>query len=177
MVNQALGQDRSPLSLRIKAADESPMRHWLFDKGMRLEIKEGSVNFSRMETGNLPFLLNHDPANQAGTVRGIEIQDGNLFQEVELSNAFLETKEFRDIQQGIRPGSSPGIAIEAYRVEDIEGNDIFTGQLVAERWSLIETSSVTTPRNPNTGIERLDEFAELGYGSFIQEGKALAETH
>ena len=139
----------------IKFADETEVSHWLF-KGFILSCEPGACDLTRLRYNNIPYLFNHDSDFQAGQIKDVVFANRTGYAVIEWSDSTPDLPERKNIEQGIRPGSSPGLIVHEYEIVGEDEDDIFNSVLKATKWELLEVSSVTIPANPTTGIESME---------------------
>ena len=144
-------QDLEENNLRILFASEKPVRHWLF-RGFILKCAPEACNLVRLTNHNLPYLFNHDRDFQGGQIQNVEFSGKKAYANLTWSESVEYTNEYRNVKQGIRPGSSPGLVVDEYSFYEEDKEDVFNSIIMATKWELVEISSVTAPANPETGI-------------------------
>lgn len=142
-----------PDRLDLRVADETVMPSMF--GGMRLSLKRGAVDLSRVSSASgLSLLADHQGDTPLGIIKRASIRDRTLYAtadliETERSGPFIE-----DVSAGLKRGVSPGFLI--HEAEFVQTDD---GELMLEisRWEPFEFSISAIPRNPNAAIVSVDK--------------------
>jgi phage head maturation protease len=127
-----------------------------------LEISERAIDFSRLNSGSVPFLKDHDASsvdNVIGSVTRSWIEDGKLMAEVTFSTRSYSQGFIQDIEAGVLRNISVGYLVHEYK--EIESKTDFPTYL-ATRWEPLEISLVAIPFDPNAQVvQSRSENSEL----------------
>ena len=127
-------------------SSDTPVERWF---GVEvLEHKRGSIDFSRARDG-LPLLAYHDTHQPIGRAENIRLEKGKLRAELRFSAEDDAAKIWRLIEDGTLRDTSLG-----YKILDFVELDGEEEGVRITRWTPIECSIVTTPADPNVGINR-----------------------
>ena len=113
-----------------------------------LEISEAAIDLSRVASGVVPCLYNHDRHGRAlGRVTEAWIENGNAVARIQFSRDPMFSGVVGDIKEGVIRGVSAGYSVQRFEVtRDAEGNEI----RIATKWRLMEVSFVTIPAESGT---------------------------
>jgi hypothetical protein len=125
----------------------------------RLEISRKSVNVGRLESVGIPILDSHriDSIGSAlGRVAKASARNGLLYGVLQFNKTEAGERAFGMVKRGEIRGISPGYRVEAWRIEDSDGNEINPESnawslddlhFIATRWELLETSVCAVPQD------------------------------
>lgn len=145
-------EERVPIAI----SSETPVERMDWMTGERfyevLDHAPESIDLSMARDG-MPFLLNHDTADQIGIVEGITVgSDRKLRGMARFSRSQRAQEVKQDILDGIRKKISVGYRITDTQLSRAEGNQIPT--MRATRWTPMEASSVPIPADYEVGVGR-----------------------
>ena len=153
---------------KISFANETPMITWF--GSLRLGMKRGEYDFSRVKNGMVPYLDSHESRIQLGKVSKAWIVDKTAFAIVDfISDDDEALKVMKRMDDGYRKGQSPGVAYAAGGLKEIEEESDRENYIWAVRatdWELIEISSTTIPANPTVGAFQI--FMDVSSEKYLQ---------
>lgn len=149
-------QDPADERVPIAISSETPVERMDWMSGDRfyevLDHSPDAIDLSMARDG-MPFLLNHDTADQIGIVEQIAVgADRKMRGMVRFSRSQRAQEVKQDILDGIRKKISVGYRITDTQMSRPEGNQIPT--MRATRWTPMEASSVPIPADYEVGVGR-----------------------
>lgn len=133
-------------TLTISVSSETP-----YLRGYGYEILSHSpedVDLTFFNSGNAPFLCNHETDEQIGVIEESWIENSRLYARVRISTNHLDV--LTDIQDGIKTNISVGYQIlDKTQVSDIDGTPAFIC-----KWLPYESSLVSIPADTTVGTNR-----------------------
>lgn len=124
-----------------------------------LEISEEAVDLTRVQNKRCFLFRDHktgDSRGMLGKILGTRIEGGVLFATIEVRNGEAGDELLTDIDDGYANGISIGYTIDEYEI--IEKSDHTTYKAI--RWTLLETSVVGVPADPEVGFKRNNEVGK-----------------
>lgn len=117
-----------------------------------LSHKEGDYDFSFVDGGSAPLLLQHDHDSQIGVIERARVDPDNIARAVVRFSKSAKAQEiYQDIKDGIRSNVSVGYSINKYEVA--EDSDI-----VRVGWTPFEISIVSVPADTTVGVGRSENI-------------------
>jgi HK97 family phage major capsid protein len=141
-----------PGRFQIALTSESPARQpW----GMET-LKHGKENIrqSRLKSGVVPLLFNHDTRQHIGAVDSYEIADGKLRVSGPFSNSPLGQEKRRDYDDGILKAASGGYLIHKGVRKQNEDDTTAPPNVTVTDWEPLEASLLPIPADPGVGVGR-----------------------
>ena len=173
---RATGVDTSGgLALGILTDDEYfryPWRHGdaLYDE-VRLRLTAGGPNFTRVENGVAPALLEHDEDDQVGMILACWVQGPEL----RVVIAYSTSPDGQAVRREVKAGMVRGLSIGAR--PELGGERVarrpagrLTGRLDFDEWELVEASFVSVPANERARVLR----AERQHSGRLDAAAAIA---
>ena len=142
----------TPRVYSVNFATERPVPRWY--GRLKLRVDEESIDRSRVELGQMPFLASHDPTKPIGKVDSITIDaKGKIASaSVRMDTSRLAQEHERRIDADIQTGISPGVNVMKMVKLDGDGDDGGMMSFEATSWEVMELSSTAVPANPEARI-------------------------
>ena len=140
-------------TIEFSFSSEEPVDNWFGTE--ILDHQNNSVRLDWLNSGNAPFLADHDPSIVIGVVEKAWIgSDNRGMCQVRFGKGEQAESYFQDYLDGIRKNISVG-----YRIYKIEEQEVEEGELEVYRvvdWEPYEVSLVSIPADKTVGIGRSD---------------------
>lgn len=124
-----------------------------------LEHNEDSVDLTRVEKGNAPFLWNHNRETQLGTILNARVEKGMVVGDVAFSNNDFPQQKLRDIRDNII--RSVSVRAKPVTYEERKREDGVTEMRIT-KWRFLEASLTPLPVDDTIGISRGIETQQTG---------------
>jgi HK97 family phage major capsid protein len=141
--------DQSARTVQLAFASDKPIEDWF--GLLSLTMSKKAMRSERLKSG-APLLMDHDPRDVVGVIENHSIgTDGLARATVRFGESPRAQEIFRDVQTGIRPNVSVGLACHALQFEG-EVNGIPTYR--SDDWEPLEISIVSIPADISVGVGR-----------------------
>ena len=121
-----------------------------------LIISEEAINWARLSTGSMAFLLDHKADKQVGAVKESYIRGNKLYVSVEFSSAEWVKQLVKDIEAGVKTNTSIGYSVDDATIEMRNGRKT----KIVTRWTPVECSLVSIPADETVGFNRSMETSQ-----------------
>ena len=146
--------DEENRSIELSFSSETP-----YERSFGMEIIDhDKMDLSFLDSGNAPFLADHDPIKVIGIVEKVNVANARGRAVVRFGKNDLAQEIFQDIKDGIRPNISFGyevLSMEKVKTKD-DSDDGKPSYKVATL--PLEISSVSIPADQTVGVNRSKEI-------------------
>lgn len=121
-----------------------------------LEISERAIDKSRIENKRCYLFRDHktsDSRGMLGKITSIRMDGGMLYGTIEVREGEEGDELLKDIEEGYANGISIGYTIDEYEIVEKSDTSIYN----ITRWTILETSVVGVPADPEVGFSREQE--------------------
>lgn len=139
-------------TLEFSVSSEAPVKRWFYTE--ILEHSKDAIDFSRIRSGGMNLLFNHDPDKPIAVVEkaNLDEKEKKLRVKVRFSKRPFAQEILSDIRDGILSNVSIGYSIEKYEERGSEDSEDYT--IVVTLWLPVEISIAPVPADYKVGIGR-----------------------
>jgi hypothetical protein len=145
--------DEDDRSIELSFSSETP-----YERSFGMEIIDhDKMDLSFLDSGNAPFLADHDATKVIGIVEKVNVANARGRAKVRFGKNDLAQSIFQDIKDGIRPNISFGYEVLSMEKVKTKGEDEEKPSYKVATLPL-EISSVSIPADQTVGVNRSKEI-------------------
>jgi HK97 family phage major capsid protein len=145
--------DEEDRSIDLSFSSETP-----YERSFGMEIIDhDKMDLTFLDSGNAPFLADHDPTKVIGIVEKVNVANARGRAKVRFGKNELAQSIFQDIKDGIRPNISFGYEVLSMEKVKTKGEDEDKPSYKVATLPL-EISSVSIPADQTVGVNRSKEI-------------------